>query len=1015
MMISYIIITLIIIHSIHKEVICMKRRFTIRIISVVLTVLLIFCAGLTGADVMSSFTLDVSAETQTPTSHFTFELNSTGTYTIKKFTGSETNVVIPSYYSGKPVETIGWQAFADSAITRVVMPSTIMTIEESAFVRCSDLREIVWSVNLTCIKSYGFASCSSLKWLELPKNLYRIDENAFHNCISLTGVLFQDVYGTIYQKGMFNNCDDVIIYGSKGGNAEYYANKYGILFEDKSKFRTQIADDFIYTTHKEGVSLEEYTGKQTANVTAPDTVNGLPVFRLGSRAFENTHVESVVLPEGITKICPYAFSGCSDLRTVSIPDGVDSLKTGAFYGCTGLESVSLPDSITSLGESAFYGCTALTDITFPDKLTSLSRNVCRNCTGLERVTIGESVSSIPAGAFYGCKKLKYVVIPPGVTSIQSNSFYNCADDLTIYGEPGSYAETYADKCGFSFKDADDLPPPGSFETVLYTEDTIAIIGYEGILKDVVIPDQIDGKYVAVIGIEAFADHTEINSIVLPEHLEYIDQGAFYGCTGLQSIDIPAGTKAINTGAFYGCTSLKEITLPDSLSDIGSYAFCYCSSLTDIIIPDGIEQLYENTFYGCSSLTSVVLPDQLTGIDTGCFEDCSSLSDIQLPDKLNCLGENVFSGCTSLKMISLPDGITEIPSYTFCLCTGLSIVSLPDSLTAIREGAFGKCSSLKRISLPGRLTEIGKGAFIACTDLTSITLPDNVVSMESYALAECTKLETVQLSGKLNAIAPYVFAKDSALTALTVPGRVVSIGEAAFWDCTSLQEVTIPKTVTEIDTNAFYGCTGLTICGKSGSAAESFAKEKGFSFKADLMNRSSVSARTITLGKSITVNCLADGGKAPYTYAVYYRKAGYTNWTVVQGYKSNASVTVTPKAAVNYEIRVAVKDADGNIVRKDMTVTVKKPLLNNSRLGADIIRLGEKVKVRCFAEGGAGDYQYAVYYKKQASSNWTRLRDYGTGNIIMLTPKAATTYDVRVKVKDKSGIVVNKTLTLTVTK
>ena len=98
----------------------------------------------------------------------------------------------------------------------------------------------------------------------------------------------------------------------------------------------------------------------------------------------------------------------------------------------------------------------------------------------------------------------------------------------------------------------------------------------------------------------------------------------------------------------------------------------------------------------------------------------------------------------------------------------------------------------------------------------------------------------------------------------------------------------------------------------------------------------------------------------------------------------------------------------------MKLTVAKELANTSKLSADTIRLGEKVKVRCFATGGMGDYQYAVYYKKHTSEKWSKLRDYGTSNIVMLKPGVAVPYDVRVDVMDKSGKVASKTLTLTVT-
>ena len=73
------------------------------------------------------------------------------------------------------------------------------------------------------------------------------------------------------------------------------------------------------------------------------------------------------------------------------------------------------------------------------------------------------------------------------------------------------------------------------------------------------------------------------------------------------------------------------------------------------------------------------------------------------------------------------------------------------------------------------------------------------------------------------------------------------------------EITIPstingKSVTSIGRYAFYGCTGLTIYGKQGSYAETYANDNNIPFIAILsIDKSSVSANTITLGKSVTLN------------------------------------------------------------------------------------------------------------------------------------------------------------------
>ena len=227
-----------------------------------------------------------------------------------------------------------------------------------------------------------------------------------------------------------------------------------------------------------------------------------------------------------------------------------------------------------------------------------------------------------------------------------------------------------------------------------------------------------------------------------------------------------------------------------------------------------------------------------------------------------------------------------------------------------------------------------------------------------------------------------------------------------------------KSVTSIGDYAFENCESLTIRGKSGSYAETYAKDENIPFKAitfPVTNKSSLSADSVILGKSITVNCAAKEGTAPYTYAVYYRKAGTEKWTAAQGYKENAQVKITPKAAADYEIRVFVKDASGKTARKDFTLAVKKPFANTSKLNLDTIKLGEKVKVRCFAQNGEQPYKFSVMYKKSTAQKWVVLASNSTNNIFVMKPGAAVKYDVLVTAKSPDGQTAKKTLTFTVTK
>ena len=114
-----------------------------------------------------------------------------------------------------------------------------------------------------------------------------------------------------------------------------------------------------------------------------------------------------------------------------------------------------------------------------------------------------------------------------------------------------------------------------------------------------------------------------------------------------------------------------------------------------------------------------------------------------------------------------------------------------NLKTIGEEAFYACSNIKTISIPASVTTIEEYAFIQCTGLTSITFAENsaLTTIEGYAFADCSGLKSI------------IFAENSALT---------KIGTQAFRDCTSLSEISLPKTVETIDSQAFWECTAKKI-------------------------------------------------------------------------------------------------------------------------------------------------------------------------------------------------------------
>ena len=73
-----------------------------------------------------------------------------------------------------------------------------------------------------------------------------------------------------------------------------------------------------------------------------------------------------VVPNSVTNIGNYAFSGCTRLESVTIGNSVISVGQSAFSYCMSLASVTVENSVTyiNIGSRAFYGCTSLASVYF---------------------------------------------------------------------------------------------------------------------------------------------------------------------------------------------------------------------------------------------------------------------------------------------------------------------------------------------------------------------------------------------------------------------------------------------------------------------------------------------------------------------------------------------------------------------------------------------------------------------------------------------------------------------------
>jgi len=131
-------------------------------------------------------------------------------------------------------------------------------------------------------------------------------------------------------------------------------------------------------------------------------------------------LESINLPDSLTRLVGSAFYGCESLKSISLPSGVTSLFVDTFHGCTGLKRVDLPSHLTKMYYNVFYNCSSLESIIIPSTVTEIGENVFYGCSSLDSVVyLGTNVSfgqQCPSNAFSGCDQLKFVCVPPAYDS-----------------------------------------------------------------------------------------------------------------------------------------------------------------------------------------------------------------------------------------------------------------------------------------------------------------------------------------------------------------------------------------------------------------------------------------------------------------------------------------------------------------------------------------------------------------------------------------------------------------------
>ncbi len=378
-------------------------------------------------------------------------------------------IIIPAEHSADdsvaslPVKEIARSAFlGNTYIEEVVLPVTLDTINDNAFVNCSALNSVsIEGEDLGALKTIGisaFMKCTSLTSFEAPATLETIGAGAFDGCIRLVHITIHDDVKSIGANA-FSNTAYVNIDANWTGNV-LYIGKHLI------KGRVGVSDG--------------------AAVTEVEVRDG--TVSINAYAFEGEAIASIILPDSLSIVEAGAFKDCTSLKKVEykgdmagwfkidfkdelasplyydaalhidsahdrivIPNGVTRIPVGTFRG-TGITEVVIPDTVTYIGADAFEDCASLAKIEIPTSVTYIGKDAFKNClyfntpsnwtdgnalyidTHLiatkadkvgEEFVVKAGTTTVGIEAFKDCEKLKHVTFASTVVRIGANAFDGC--------------------------------------------------------------------------------------------------------------------------------------------------------------------------------------------------------------------------------------------------------------------------------------------------------------------------------------------------------------------------------------------------------------------------------------------------------------------------------------------------------------------------------------------------------------------------------------------------------------
>ena len=203
-------------------------------------------------------------------------------------------------------------------------------------------------------------------------------------------------------------------------------------------FYNIISDTQVEVTSAWLDGVNRYEG----SIILPEKVycNGVnyDITAIAPRAFWQSHITEIQIPNSITRIGNAAFADAEELQSITLPLGLKVVSNFMLAG-TAVRNVVLPEGVTDIGTGAFEDCSALQTVFLPASLMTIGNRAFSYCNNLQEIYSDAATPPLTLNddAFEGCSGVQVMLADNAATWNYANDpLWGDEDAFTLMVDEG---------------------------------------------------------------------------------------------------------------------------------------------------------------------------------------------------------------------------------------------------------------------------------------------------------------------------------------------------------------------------------------------------------------------------------------------------------------------------------------------------------------------------------------------------------------------------------------------------